>query len=113
MSGLQADAGGLVYVPVPEVVIGHGLAVDALADHELEHMGIGPADYGLDDVVQGQQRRGERHVDPAPQPGLDLPQFDPETCHGFDHHKTPVVVPNRLLFRRYPLRCTTFGPCIG
>ena len=41
---LQADAGGLVYVPVPEVVIGYGLAVDALVDHELEQMGIGPAD---------------------------------------------------------------------
>ena len=26
-------------VPVPEVVIGEGLAVDALADHELEQMG--------------------------------------------------------------------------
>ena len=100
---LQLDAGGLVYVPVPEVVIGHGLAVDALADHELEQMGIGPADYGLDDVVQGQQRRGERHVDPAPHQRLDLPQFDPEPCHGFDHHEMPVVVPDRLLFRRYSL----------
>ena len=44
----QADAGGLVHVPVPVVVIGKGLAVDALADHELAQMGIGPADQNLE-----------------------------------------------------------------
>ena len=73
MSVFQADAGSLVHVPVPEVVIGHGLAVTRIPDHELEQMGICPADCNLDDVVQGQQRRRERNVDPAPQPGFNLP----------------------------------------
>ena len=36
---LQTDAGGLVHVPVPEVVIGQGLAVHVIADNELEQMG--------------------------------------------------------------------------
>ena len=58
-------------------------------------MGIGPADHSLNDVVQGQQRRGKRHVDPAPQPGFNFPQFDPEPCDGFGHHKIRGAVPGR------------------
>ncbi len=45
---LRTDAALYVHVPVPVVVIGRGLAVEALADHELAQMGIGPADHDLE-----------------------------------------------------------------
>ena len=62
--------------------------------------------------MQGQQRRGERHVDAAPQPGFNLPQFDPEPCDGFCrfcHHKMPGAVSGRVLVRRQSRRRTKFG----
>ena len=71
---------------------------------------FGPADCDLHNVVQGQQRGGERHVDPAPQPGLNLPQFDPEPRHGFGHHKKPEAVPDRVPVRRQSLRRTRLDP---
>ena len=70
---LQTDTSGFVHVPVEEVVIGHGLAVDVLADHELAQMGVGREECDLNDVVQGQKRGGEWLVDPAPTAGVQFP----------------------------------------
>ena len=86
-----ADAGGPVHEPVPEVVIGQGLAVDALANNELEQIGTCPADCNLDDVVQGHQRRAERHVDPAREPRFNLAQFAPEPYDGFRSSQESAV----------------------
>ena len=62
--GSQAAPRCVADLALEEPVVRKGLAVDALADDELEQVRIGPADGDLDDVVQGQQG-GERDVDPS------------------------------------------------
>lgn len=67
------------------LVVRNGLAVDAIVDHELEQMRIGPADGDLDDVVQGQQGGGERDVDAPPECGFDPLELDSDTWGRLDH----------------------------
>ena len=85
--GSQANAHRVVDVAFEELVVRKGLTVDALVDHELEQMRVGPADGDLDDVVQGQQGGGERHVDAPPERRFDLPELDSDACNGLDHER--------------------------
>ena len=57
--GSQADPRRVVDLALEELVVRKGVAVDAIADDELEQVRIGPANGDLDDVVQGQQGGGE------------------------------------------------------
>ena len=65
----------------------------------------------------GQGRTARLSIDHAnwTQSGFNLPQFDPEPCHGFDHHKTleAALGPECLLFRRQSLRRGTSVPRAG
>ena len=85
--GSQADPRRVVDLALEEFVVRNELAVDALADDELEQVRIGPADGDLDDVVQGQQSGGERDVDAPPECRFDLPELDSDACDGLDHER--------------------------
>ena len=80
--GSQADPRRVVDLALEELVVRKGLAVDAIVDHELEQMRIGPADGDVDGVVQGQQGGGERDVDAPPERRLDLPELDSDASEG-------------------------------
>ena len=85
--GSQTDAHRVVDLAPEKLLTGNELAVDAIADIELEQMRVGPADGDLDDVVQDQQGGGERDVDASPERWFDLPEFDSDACDGLDHER--------------------------
>ena len=80
----QADPRRIADFAFKQPVVGKGLAVDAIVNHELEQMRIGPADGDLDDVVQGQQGGGERDVEAPPECRFDLLELDSDTCDWLD-----------------------------
>ena len=53
--GSPADPRRVVELAPDELVVRNELAVETIADDELEQVRIGPANGDLDDVVQGQQ----------------------------------------------------------
>jgi len=81
----QADSRRVADLAFEELVVGKGLAVDGIVDHELEQMRSGPAYGDLDDVVQGQQGGGERDVDAPPECRFDLLELDSDTCDRLDY----------------------------
>ena len=83
--GSQPQTLRSVELEAPELVFLARDTVVAIPDGELEQVRIGPANGDLDDVMKGEQVRGERYVDPAPYPRLDILQLDVDACDGLDH----------------------------
>ena len=81
---LQPDACRLVE-PFIRIAVVLGLAIAPFPDLEFDEVRVRPAERELDEVVEGEQGRRERHVDPAPDCGFDLLKLDPEPGDGLDH----------------------------
>ena len=81
---LQPDARRLVepFIRIPVVL---GLAIAPVPDLELEQVRVRPEEREPDEIVEGEQGRRERHVDPAPDRGLDLLKFDSDPGDWLDH----------------------------
>ena len=83
--GSQPQSRRAIELETPELVLLAGYTVVAIPDGELEQMRIGPTEGNLDDVMQGEQVRGERDIDAAPYPRLNILQLDVDACDGLDH----------------------------
>lgn len=66
-------------------------AIETVTGLELPEMTVLPAHHGLDHVVEHPEAAGDRHVDGAPDDGLDVIEADPQAGDGLLHHAASLV----------------------
>ena len=68
-----------------------GIAIAAVADLELEEMVVFKQHDGLDDVVNGLEAAGERHLDTPPDGGLHIVELDVEPGNAIADHAVFLI----------------------